>query len=174
MIVPYKGLVPDIHESAFVEITAVVAGDVVIGANSSVWFHTVVRGDENYIRIGERTNIQDLSVVHITHETAPTVIGSEVTIGHSAVVHGCTIGDHTLIGMGSVVLDKAEIGDNCLVGAGSVVPPGMKVPNNSLVMGVPAKVVREVRESDIKLINDSLYQYLGLMKDYGDRNSERP
>jgi carbonic anhydrase/acetyltransferase-like protein (isoleucine patch superfamily) len=174
MILPFLGTVPAVHPEAYVDQSALVIGDVVIGAESSVWFHTVVRGDDNFIRIGERTNIQDLAMVHITHETAPTRIGSETTVGHRAVIHGATVGDHCLIGMGAIVLDGAEIGDHCLVAAGAVVPPGFKAPARSLIAGLPAKVVREINDSHLKLINDSLHQYLRLQKSYRDRNSPRP
>jgi gamma-carbonic anhydrase len=173
VILAFQGARPQVHPDAFVEETALVIGDVVLGAESSVWFHTVVRGDDNFIRIGERTNLQDLVMVHITHETAPTRIGSEVTVGHRAVIHGATIGDHCLIGMGAIVLDQAEIGDHCLVAAGAVVPPGFKAPARSLIAGLPAKVVREVNEAHLKLIDDSLHQYLRLQKAYRERNSAR-
>lgn len=171
MILEYQGVLPKVHDSAFIEETALVIGDVEIGAESSVWFHTVVRGDVNYIRIGERTNIQDQCMVHVTHKTHPTRIGSETTIGHRVVVHGCVVGDHSLLGMGAIILDGAEIGDYCLVAAGSVVPPGMKVPDRTLVVGAPAKPVREVRESDLKLIDNGLHQYLRLSKEYRNRSS---
>ena len=173
MILAFNGVRPQVHADAFVEETALVIGDVVLGAESSVWFHTVVRGDDNFIRIGERTNIQDLAVVHITHETAPTRIGSEVTVGHRAVIHGAVIGDHCLIGVGAIVLDNAEIGDHCLVAAGAVVPPGFKAPARSLIAGLPARVVREVTDAHLKLIDDSLHQYLRLQKSYRERNSPR-
>jgi len=170
VILPYKGIMPKVDPHAFIERTALVIGDVEIGARTSVWFYGIVRGDENYIRIGERTNIQDSAVVHVTHETAPAFIGSETTVGHRAVIHGCRVGDHSLIGMGAVILDGASVGNNCIIGAGSVVPPGMGVPDGKLAMGVPAKIIRELTNDDEKLINDSLEQYLKLPEEYAARN----
>lgn len=174
MILAYKDVLPKIDMEAFVEETALVIGDVQIGAGSSVWFYSVVRGDVNFIRIGERTNIQDSCVVHVTFEKWPTHIGSETSLGHRVVVHGCRVGDHCLIGMGAVVLDGAEIGDNCIIGAGAVVPPGMKIPAKSMVVGVPAKVIREVTEKDFEAIDNPAGRYMGLAEDYRVRNSNKP
>lgn len=174
MILEYGGTLPDIDPEAFIEQTAIVIGDVVIGAKSSVWFYAVVRGDENYIRVGEKTNIQDGTVVHVTHDTGPTNIGSETTIGHRAIIHGCAIGDHSLIGMGATILDGAEIGDHCLVAAGAVVPPGLKAKSGSLVVGVPAKVVGEVKQHHLDLIDEGLHHYSQLGAHYPGRNTPRP
>ena len=171
MIIEYKGIKPKLAADVFVDETALVIGDVEIGAGSSVWFHSIVRGDVNYIRIGERTNVQDSCVVHVTHLKFPTFIGTETTLGHRVVVHGCAIGDRCLIGIGAIVLDGAQIGDGCIVGAGAVVPPGMKVPAHTLVMGVPAKVIREVKAEDKEAVEKPLKQYMRLAGDYGSRNS---
>jgi carbonic anhydrase/acetyltransferase-like protein (isoleucine patch superfamily) len=122
---------------------AVVFGDVTIGDHSSVWYNAVVRGDINRIVIGHHTNIQDLAVIHLADEF-PCLIGNWVTVGHSAVVHACTVGDETLIGMGSIILDGAIVGNQCLIGARALVTPGMSIPDGSLVFGAPAKVVREL------------------------------
>ena len=172
MIIKYLDDYPKVDESAFIDETAIVAGDVEIGALSSVWFYSVVRGDVNYIRSGEKTNIQDLCVVHVTHKKWPTYIGAETTLGHRATVHGCRIGDHCLIGMGAIVLDGSEIGDNSIVGAGALVPPGTKAPARSLLVGIPAKRVREVTEADMSFIDDPLKQYLMLARHYRDRASK--
>lgn len=166
MILPYQGITPRIHPQAFVQEQALVIGDVELGAESSVWFNAVVRGDVNFVRIGERTNIQDLSVVHVTLKKWPTFIGSLVTVGHRAVIHGARVGDHCLIGMGAIVLDGAEIGDYSLVGAGALVPPGMKVPSRSLLMGVPAKIVREVSTAELEMMRNQALEYVRLMEEY--------
>lgn len=142
MILSYKGLKPRLHDSVFLAEGACVIGDVQIGEGSSLWFNVVVRGDVNYIRIGCRTNIQDGSVVHVTREKHPTVIGDEVTVGHRATLHGCTVKDGALIGIGALVLDGAVIGESSLVAAGTLVAPGTIVPPRSLFMGVPGKLVR--------------------------------
>ena len=166
MIIAYKDKTPVLGPGVFVERSASVIGDVVLGAGSSVWFNTVIRGDVNRIRIGERTNIQDCSVIHVTLDKWPTIIGNDVTVGHRAVIHGATVGDHCLIGMGSVVLDGAELSEFVLIGAGALVPPGMKVPARSLVVGVPGKVVRELRDSDIEMLINQSKEYEWLARDY--------
>jgi gamma-carbonic anhydrase len=144
MLRPFRSTFPTIHASAFVDISAQVIGDVHIGPESSVWMNVVVRGDVNYIRIGARTNVQDLTLVHVMRNTHPTVIGDDVTIGHSAVVHGCTIEDRCLIGMGAILLNGCRIGSGSIVAAGTLVPEGMVVPPGSMVMGVPGKVRRSL------------------------------
>jgi len=145
MIKPYNGIFPTIHSSAFIADSAEVIGDVTIGEESSVWFQTVIRGDVNFIKIGARTNIQDNSVLHVTHDTHPVIIGNDVTAGHRVVIHGCNISDCVLIGIGAIVLDGAIVEENSIVGAGSLVAPGFKVPSGTVVMGVPAKVKREAK-----------------------------
>ena len=149
MIKPFRGVFPLIAPTAFIEESAQVIGDVHIGAHSSVWFNAVIRGDVNYIRIGESTNIQDGSVLHVTTELSPLVIGDRVTLGHNVIAHGCTIKDGALIGMGAIVLDKAVIGEQAFVAAGSVVGMDQEVPPRTLVAGIPAKVKREITESDL-------------------------
>ena len=131
MIKPYRGVTPTIAADAFIEDTAVIVGDVVIESESSVWFHSVVRGDVNYIRIGRRTNIQDLSLLHVTHDTYPLIIGDDVTVGHHVVLHGCTIHNRVLIGMGAVLMDGVVVGDDCLIGAGALVTEHTKIPPGS-------------------------------------------
>jgi carbonic anhydrase/acetyltransferase-like protein (isoleucine patch superfamily) len=139
---PYQSILPTVHPTAFVDVSAQVIGDVHLGAESSVWMNAVVRGDVNAIRIGRRTNIQDLTLVHVMRETHPTTIGDDVTIGHSAVIHGCTIEDRCLIGMGAILLNGAHIGTGSIVAAGALVPEGMVIPPGSMVMGMPARVRR--------------------------------
>lgn len=149
MMRPFRGQHPQVHPTAFIEESAQVIGDVRIGEQSSVWFNTVVRGDVFYIRIGDRTNIQDGTVVHVTNGTHATVLEDEVTVGHNVTLHGCYVERGCLIGMGSVVMDGARIGSESLVAAGALVAPGMQVPPRSLVVGVPAKVKRELTEEEI-------------------------
>lgn len=155
------GKSPQLGEDVFVAPNASVIGDVVIGDRSSVWFGVVVRGDCYPIRIGARTNIQDNAVVHVTGGKAETRIGDDVTVGHLALVHGCTIGDRCLIGMGSIVLDGAVIEDDCLIAAGALVPPRMRVPARSLVMGRPGKIVKTLTDEDLANIRASAEAYVG-------------
>jgi carbonic anhydrase/acetyltransferase-like protein (isoleucine patch superfamily) len=141
---PYRSVVPTVDPSAYVDVSAQVIGDVHLGAESSVWMNVVVRGDVHYVRIGARSNIQDLTLVHVMRDTHPTVIGGNVTVGHSAVIHGCTIEDRCLIGMGAILLNGCHIGTGSVVAAGTLVPEGMIVPPGSMVMGLPAKVRRQL------------------------------
>lgn len=166
MIRTFQGIKPKIAKSAFIEETAVVIGDVVIGEDCSVWFHSVIRGDVNYIRIGDRTNVQDLCVLHVTHDTAPLVIGNDVTIGHNVVLHGCTIKDRVLIGMGAIIMDGAVIGADCVVGAGALVTEGTIVPPKSLILGSPAKVKRPVTDKELAWIKESAQNYIKYAKQY--------
>jgi gamma-carbonic anhydrase len=154
------GVRPTIGRDVFVAPTASVIGDVVIGESSSVWFGVVVRGDVFPIRIGARTNIQDNSVVHVTGGKTMTTIGDDVTVGHSAIVHGCKVGNRCLVGMGSIVLDGAVIEDECFIAAGALVPPGMHVPSRSMVMGRPGKVVRQVRAEELEQIDQAARDYV--------------
>ena len=166
MIRPFQGMQPRVAATAFIEETAVVIGDVVIGEDSSVWFNAVVRGDVHSIRIGDRTNIQDLSMLHVTHETYPLTIGNDVTVGHHVVLHGCTIKDRVLIGMGAIMLNGARIGTNSLVGAGSVVTEGKNFPDNSLIVGAPARVIRTLDEKAASMIRAGADIYVRRWKQY--------
>lgn len=159
MIKGFKGIEPKIDESVFVAQSADIIGEVVIEKNASIWYNVVIRGDEQPIKIGENTNIQDGSVVH-TGWNVPTEIGKNVTVGHKALIHGCKIGDNTLIGMGSIVLDGAEVGEFTLLGAGSLVPPGKKIPSGVLAIGSPAKVIRELSEAEKENIKKSALDYI--------------
>jgi carbonic anhydrase/acetyltransferase-like protein (isoleucine patch superfamily) len=137
-----------------------------MGSESSLWFQSVLRGDVNFIRIGERTNIQDLSMVHVAYQSYPTLIGNDVTVGHSVVLHACTVGNLVLIGMGSVVMDGAEIGDRVILGAGSLVTKGTKIPSGSKAFGRPAKVAGMLTEKEIEQIAFSSQHYVNLAKTY--------
>jgi len=170
MLIPYKGIMPKVHPTVFIEESARVIGDVEIGERSSVWFNAVVRGDVHYIRIGERTNVQDNSTLHVTKDVYPLIIGSDITIGHNVTLHGCVVKDRCLIGMGAIVLDNAEIGEDSIVGAGALVKEGMKVPPGSLAVGVPAKVVRRITEEEKERIKLSALNYIGYAGDYTGGN----
>ena len=173
MIRSFQGTRPTIAQTAYIEDTAVIIGDVVIGEQASVWFHTVVRGDVHYIRVGDRTNVQDLCMLHVTHDTHPLVIGHDVTIGHRVVLHGCTVKDRVLIGMGAVIMDGAVIGEDSVVGAGALVTEGTIVPPRSLILGSPAKVKRPVTEKELAWIRESAENYIRYARQYMD-GPDRP
>jgi len=166
MIRTFQGIRPTIPTSCFIEETGVIIGDVVLGEFCSVWFHAVIRGDVNYIRIGNRTNVQDLSMLHVTHDTHPLIIGNEVTIGHSVVLHGCTIKDRVLIGMGAIIMDGAVIGEDSVVGAGALITENTIGPPNSLILGSPAKVKRQVTEKELAWIKESADDYVRYANQY--------
>jgi carbonic anhydrase/acetyltransferase-like protein (isoleucine patch superfamily) len=161
----YEGKQPRFGRRVFIAENAAVIGDVQIGDDCSIWYSATVRGDVNRVRIGARSNIQDNCALHVTNETWPIEIAEEVTIGHGVVAHGCTIERRALIGMGSRVLDGAIVGELALVGAGALVPEGMRVPARTLVIGVPARVKRELTREEIALLEQSWKNYVG----YKDR-----
>ncbi len=165
-ILPYDGKAPRLAASAFLAEGSVVVGDVEIGEQSSLWFGTIVRGDVNHVRIGARTNVQDLTVVHVTSGTHPTVIGDDVTVGHRVVLHGCTVRDRCLVGIGAIVLDGAIVGPDAMVGAGALVPPGMVVPPGTLVLGAPGKVKRDLTAEEIAFFRTSAERYVGYAARY--------
>ena len=160
MIRTFQGIKPTIPTSCFIEETGIVIGDVVLGEHCSVWFHAVIRGDVHYIRIGNRTNVQDLCVLHVTHDIHPLIIGSEVTIGHAVILHGCTIKDRVLIGMGAIIMDGSVIGEDSVVGAGALITEQTIVPPNSLILGSPAKITRSVTAEEIAWIKESAENYV--------------
>ena len=160
MIRTFQGITPTIPKSCFIEDTGIVIGDVVMGEQCSVWFHAVVRGDVHFIRLGDRTNVQDLCMLHVTHDTHPLIIGNDVTVGHSVVLHGCTIKDRVLIGMGAIIMDGAVIGEDSVVGAGALVTGGTVVPPKSLLLGSPAKVARPVTSKELLWIKESSDNYV--------------
>ena len=166
MLHVFNGMTPQLDHTVFRAGSAEIIGDVTIGAESSIWFNVVVRGDVNFIRIGERTNIQDGTVVHVTHETHPTRIGDDVTIGHNATLHGCKIGNRCLIGMGAVVLDAAVIEDDAMVAAGALVTPGTHVPSGTLYAGSPAKYKRHLSDTEIAGLKQSAQNYLNYVRSY--------
>ena len=166
MIRPFNNLYPSVAATAFVEATAVIVGDVEVGEDSSIWFYSVVRGDIHYIRIGSRTNVQDHSVLHVRSGEGPVVIGDDVTVGHRAVIHGCTIGSRVLVGMGAVVLDDVVVHEGSIIGAGAVVPPGMVVPPRSLVTGTPGRIRRTVRDDECDWILRTADSYVGYARRY--------
>ena len=167
MIRELKGIEPNIHNDTFIADTAMVIGDVNIGEGTSIWYGAVLRGDIENITIGKFSNIQDNATVH-TETDIPTKVGDYTVVGHNAVVHGCTIGDNCLIGMGAIILNEAIIGDNCIIGAGTVVTEGKNIPPNSLVMGVPGKVVRQVSDEEIEAIKKNAIRYNRLYKKHID------
>lgn len=164
MIAPFESHTPELGAEVFIAGSAMVLGDVVIGDHSSVWYGTVVRGDVHHIRIGAQTNIQDRSVVHVSTRTHPAHLGDLVTVGHGAIVHGCTIGDRTLVGIGAVVLDGVEVGEGSVIAAGSLLTPGKTFPPRSLIVGSPATRKREVTEDELAWIVRSAEQYVELAR----------
>jgi carbonic anhydrase/acetyltransferase-like protein (isoleucine patch superfamily) len=163
---PYRGTSPRVHPTAFIDESAQVIGDVEIGEESSVWMCAVIRGDVHWIRVGRRTSIQDGAVVHAMTGTHPTSIGDNVTIGHAAVVHGCTIDNQCLIGMGAILLNGAHVGSGSIVAAGTLITEGMKVPAKSLVMGSPGKVKRLLTQAEVADIQLYADRYVGYRLDY--------
>ncbi|MGA1862287.1 gamma carbonic anhydrase family protein [Deferribacter thermophilus] len=149
-----------IGDNVFLAKSSVLVGDVSIGDDSSVWFNVTIRGDVDFVEIGCCSNIQDNSVIHCTLNKYPTIIGDYVTVGHSAVLHGCKISNNCLIGIGSIIMDDCEILENSLVAAGSLIPPGKKFPPNVLIKGSPAKVVRELTEDEIRSIKNYALRYI--------------
>lgn len=166
MIRKFQGIEPIIDESAFIAETAVIIGDVKIGKESSIWYNCVVRGDVNIIRIGDRTNVQDLSMLHVTHKKnaddpgAPLIIGDEVTIGHSVTLHGCTLENGCFIGMQAMVMDKAVVGEGALVGARALVTEGTIIPPHTLWVGAPARYKRDLTENEISWLKKSADNYV--------------
>ena len=173
MLRPYRGRLPVVHASAFVDDSAQVIGDVEIGEDSSIWMTVVVRGDVNVIRIGRRTNIQDGTIVHVMHDTHPTRIGDEVTVGHGAIIHGCTIHDRVLVGMGAIVLNGATIGADSIVAAGALVVEGATIPPRSLVMGSPGKVKRTLTDAEVASIREYAENYVRYKQDYQPERAAR-
>jgi len=170
MIRPFQGVQPQVHPTAFIEESAHIIGDVHIGEESSVWFNTVVRGDVHYIRIGNRTNIQDNSVIHVRNGTCPTILEDEVTVGHSVTLHGCYVERGSLIGIGSILLDDVRIGEHSVVAAGALVSPGTIIPPRSLVMGMPARVKRALSEEEVAGLDVFWKNYVELAKLYCKAN----
>ena len=166
MLRPYRGRLPRVHPTAYVDDSAQVIGDVEIGEETSVWMAVVIRGDVNTIRIGRRSNVQDGAIVHVMRDTHATTIGDNVTIGHGVVLHGCTLEDRCLIGMGAIVLNGALVSSDCIVAAGSLIIEGMVVPPRSLVVGSPAKVKRLLSDREVADIQMYADRYVSYRLDY--------
>lgn len=166
MIRPFKGILPRIHTRALILPHSVIAGDVEIGPESSVWFHATIRGDVGAVRIGARSNIQDNCVLHESGGRTPLIIEDEVTVGHGAVLHGCHLKSRCLVGMGATILDEAVVGENAIVGAGALVPEGMIIPDGHLAVGVPAKVRRALTEDEIRGLRESADHYVQFATEY--------
>lgn len=162
----YKGKTPSVGDGTFVAENAVLVGDVIVGARSSVWYNTVLRGDVFHIRIGDEVSLQDNTVVHVTSGRHPTIVGNRVTVGHSVVLHGCTIDDRCIIGMGAIVMDRAHIGTGCVVGAGALVTPGTDIPPGHLVIGSPARPKRKLTDAELEWIDSSADHYVELAAGY--------
>lgn len=172
VIRPYQGKDPVLHPSSFIAPSADVIGEVEIGSQSSVWFNATVRGDVNWIRVGAGSNLQDNVVVHVTSDTAPTMVGDFVTVGHSAIVHGCTIHDRVLVGIGAIVLDQAVIESDCIIGAGTLVTGFARIPAGSLVLGRPGKVVRSLSEEEMSSIRRHAANYIHYAEIYKSEEEE--
>jgi len=167
-ILPFGNRAPKIAHGVFIAPDALVMGDVEIGERSSIWYGSVVRGDVNWIKIGKKTNIQDRCVCHVSAQTAPLLVGDEVTCGHGAILHGCVIEDRVLVGMGAVVLDNAKVGEGSIIAAGALVPPNKQIPPGSLVAGVPAKVKRQTTDEETEQIKASAEHYYRLSLEHGE------
>ena len=150
-LIKYEGKAPDTSRASFIADDADIIGEVVLGRDSGVWFHSTLRGDISGIYIGEKTNIQDNCIIH-GEVGLPTILGDQVTVGHGAILHGCTIGNRCLIGMGSIIMSRVEIGDDCVIGAGALITENTKIPSGSVVMGVPGRVVKETSQEQKELI----------------------
>ena len=166
MLRPYRSVHPRVAPTAFIDQSAQVIGDVVIGDDSSVWMNAVLRGDVNTIRVGQRTNIQDGCVVHVMAGTHPTTLGDDVTVGHAAVLHGCTVANRCLVSMGAIILNGAQIGADSIVAAGALLVEGAVVPPRSLVMGSPGRVRRSLTDDEVASIQRYADHYVGYKNDY--------
>ncbi len=162
----FEGIVPTLGEGVFLAETAAVIGDVAIGDRSSVWYSTVIRGDVFHIRVGSETSIQDGTVLHVTGGLHATIVGDRVTVGHSVTLHGCTVADECIIGMGATILDRAVIGTHCIVGAGALVTPGTEIPEGHLAVGAPARVKRPLTDEELSWIKSSAAGYVDLASRY--------
>jgi gamma-carbonic anhydrase len=166
MIKPFQNKTPNIHKTAFIAENAVIIGDVEIGESASIWYNCVLRGDVNFIRIGAKSNIQDGTIIHVSRNDFPTIIEREVTVGHSATLHGCYIETGSLIGIGTTILDGARIGKNSLIAAGSLVTPNTIIPERSFALGSPARVKRELSDEEIQNLQKFWQNYVTLIDLY--------
>ncbi len=166
MIKTFNDFNPKIGKNVYISENAVIIGNVIIGNYVNIWFGSIIRGDVHSIKIGNRTNIQDNTVIHVTADESPTSIGNGVTIGHSSIIHGCNIQNDCLIGMGAIIMDDAIIGEGSLIGAGSLIPPKMNVPKRSLVIGRPGKIIRKVSKVETSMILERSKEYIDLASIY--------
>jgi len=176
MIVEFGGITPTVPDSVFVAADAHVIGDIEIGEDSSIWFGSVVRGDVNYIRIGSRTNIQDMTMIHVASKSYPTVLEDEITIGHRVTLHACHVESRCLIGIGAILMDGVRVGHESLVAAGTLLTPRTVIPPRSLVMGSPGRVKRELTDEELAHLNWSWRNYVELKNKYlnrGDAETQR-
>lgn len=168
IILPANGIFPSFGQNCYIAPNSTIVGDVIIGDDSSTWFNTVVRGDVNSIRIGNKVNIQDGAIIHCTYQKTKTIIGNNVSIGHNAIVHGCNIHDNVLIGMGAIIMDNAEIGSNTIIAAGAVILEGTKVPQGCVYAGIPAKKIKntstELIQKEIERIANNYLMYASWFK----------
>lgn len=168
LILPVKGITPNIPQDCYIAENATIVGDVVLGKECSVWFNAVIRGDVNSIRLGDKVNVQDGACIHCTYQKTKTILGNNVSIGHHAIVHGCTIEDNVLIGMGAIVMDNVKIGQNSIIAAGAVVLEGTEVPSGSIFAGVPAKKVKDIStellEGEVQRIANNYVMYSSWFK----------
>jgi len=165
-IITFNGITPQIHPSVFICEGVKIIGDVEIGEDCSIWYNSVIRGDVNFIKIGKQTNIQDLCMLHVTHDTHPLIIGNNVSIGHAVKLHGATLNDSCLIGNGSIILDGSIINSYSLVAAGSLIRENFEVPEGVLVAGVPAQILRELTSLEMERVNDTAKNYLNYVVQY--------
>ena len=165
-LIEFDGKKPKVHETAYIASGVKLIGDVEIGENASIWHNAVLRGDSSSIKVGKNSNLQDCSVVHTTRDTSVTEIGDNVSVGHNVIIHGAKINNNCIIGMGAILLDNCEIGENSIVGAGTLVTKNKKFPPNSLILGRPAKVAKELDEEGLKQIKYNYEYYLDLKKKY--------
>jgi len=172
MLRPFRNVVPTIDPSAYVDESAQVIGDVVLGPESSIWLNAVVRGDVNYIRIGPQSNLQDGVIVHVNHQPSyPTIVGERVTVGHAAILHGCVVEDRCLIGMGAILLNGSHVGSDSIVAAGTLVPERTVIPPRSLVMGSPGKVRRALTDAELAFILEGAANYVRYRLEYMDQDA---
>ena len=169
VILPHLQKHPQIPSSCYIDPSARLNGDIVMGENCSVWFHCSLRGDVHEIRIGNRTNVQDNCVFHTTYKKYPLHIGDDVSFGHGVIAHGCTIKNRVLVGMGSIIMDDATIGEDVLIGAGSLVTERKTIPPGVLVLGRPARVIRDLTEAERKMVADRAWQYAAYVQAYRDQ-----
>ncbi|TGK17557.1 gamma carbonic anhydrase family protein [Leptospira fluminis] len=165
-VLEYLGKRPKIHDSVFLAPGSQIVGDVTIGKDSSIWFQTLVRGDVNYIRIGENVNIQDMTVIHVARDVYPVEIGNHVSIGHRATIHGCILKDYSFVGMGATLMDGVELGEYAFVAAGALVTPGKKIPPGAMVMGSPGKIVRDITDKEREIIIRTTGNYVKYKTNY--------